>query len=180
MNYDNCNKIQEFWMKKIYPMLHHRFTVTSFDDYLRRFSFLPSGKWLQEMECVKLSKVSFAVNPEKFSKKYQGQCVTYNTPVKSEDGFQRVIYQITPTLHVEAGYWIWMEHDMVQSYVSLFVCYHNEGEYSDFINEIWKMRQEGDTEDKPNQAGFLFAEIPESKEIKKEVKKSKIGFDTGD
>lgn len=176
MNYDNCNKIQEYWRKKLSPFIHHNFTVTSFDDYLKRFSFLPSGKWLRDMECVKLSKLSFAVDPERFIKKYHDRCVTYNCPIKLEDGFQRIIYQISPTLHLESGVWLWVEHEYVQSYISLLICYNNEDEYSDFINEIWKIRREGNTEDKPTQAGFLFSEVPVNK---KDAPKAKIGFDTG-
>lgn len=53
--------------------------------------------------------------------------------------------------------WIWIEHEVVQSYAFLIACYNDESEYSDFLNTIWKLRMEGNTEDKPSQSGFGLA-----------------------
>ena len=157
MNYDQLNKIELYWRKKLLPSLSHQYTTTSFDDYLRRFAFLPSGKWLRDLEVVRLARTFFPIDEEKFVKKYKDHCVTYNAPMKPEDGLQRVIYQISPTLHAEMAIWIWVEYDIVQSYGCIFACYNNEEEYHNFCNEIWKMRKEGDTEEKPMKAGFAAA-----------------------
>jgi len=157
MNYNHCNKVHEYWRDKILPLLVHRHPCASFDGYLREFSFLPSGKWLRTMEKVKLLRTAFAVDPEKLLEKYKEHCVTYNCPVKPEDGIQRVIYQISPTLHFEAALWIWVEHDVVNSYASVFVCYNEEEEYLKFIDSIWDMRREGNTEEKQRLPGFFAA-----------------------
>ena len=154
MNYDHCNQVHEFWRKKIFPHLVHVHTSTSFDDYLRKFSFLPSGKWIKDLEKLKLTRVPFAVDPEALVKKYKDACVTYNAPLKAEDGVQRVIYQISPTLHLEAAFWVWIENKILQSYASILICYHEEEEYLKFVDEMWTIRREGNTEDKPTLPGF--------------------------
>ncbi len=150
MNYDHLTKIYDYWKKDIRPYLSHNFTVTSFDDYLKRFAYLPTGKWLKEMERVRLHRVAFAIDPHKFVRKYKDCCVSYNAPMKPEDGLQRIIYQLSPTLHVELGLWVWIEHEDLQSYGSIFVCYHNEEEYEKFEGDLRKkMSRTGNTESRP-------------------------------
>lgn len=154
MNYDHCNKMFDFYRKSIFPSFKHVFPASSFDDYLRKFSFIPSGKWLQDMEKVKVTRITFGIDPEKLVKKFEDQCVTYNSPSKPDEGYQRAIYQISPTLHFEMTMWIWMEHEEVQSYSFLIVCYNDEKEFLEFIDSVWQIRQEGNTEDKPKPYGF--------------------------
>lgn len=158
MNYDHLNQVHEYWRNDIFPHLVHRYPVVSFEDYLRRFSFLPSCKWIQKMERVKLARVPFAINPQEFVKKYKSHCITYNTPAKPEDGIQRVIYQMSPTLHFEAGLWVWIENKVVNSYIMIFVCYNEEKEYLSFIDELYSMRRTGNTEDKTSLPGFMFSQ----------------------
>jgi len=155
MNYNHCNKVHEFWREDIFPKLVHRHTFGSFDNYLRELSFLPSCKWIKELEKVKFSRVAFAVDPIKLVEQFEKQCVTYNVPVKAEDGVQRVIYQVSPTLHFEAAFWIWVEHELINSYASVFVCYHDEKEYLKFVDDLWNIRREGNTEEKPTRPGFF-------------------------
>ena len=151
MNYDHLNMGYEFWRKDILPNLTHNFTVDSFHEYLKRFAFCPSGNWLREMERVKLNRVGFAVDSEKFVKKYKNYCVAYNAPVKPEDGLQRIIYQLSPTLHAELALWIWVENKKLQQYATVFVCYNDEQEFLHFVDDLYKkMRKHGDTEDAEN------------------------------
>jgi hypothetical protein len=154
MNYNHLNKIHEYWHDKVLPNISHNCTVTSFDDYLKKFSFLKSGRWLKEMVSVKIHRMGFVVGPEAFTKNYKSKCVTYNAPMKPEDGLQRIIYQISPTLHVEFALWIWMEHDIVNSYGSVLVCYNNEKEFNQFMDELYLIKRTGNTEDKPVKTGF--------------------------
>jgi hypothetical protein len=148
MNYDHLNKIQSYWIKEIFPNLVHTFNVTSFDDYLKKFSFLPSGKWIHDFEKVKLGRLIFAVDPKKFSKKYKECCVSYNSPLRPEDGFQRAIYQFSPTLHCEAAFWVWIEQEKIQSYASLLICYNDETEYLKFLDDLYKIKRDGNTEER--------------------------------
>ena len=106
------------------------------------------------MEKVKVSRVPFAMIPEEFTKKYKSFSVTYNAPVKPEDGIQRAIYQISPTLHLEAAFWAWIENKVINAYVMVIVCYHDEIEYLNFVDELYKMRRVGNTEDKSLPPGF--------------------------
>jgi hypothetical protein len=155
MNYNHLNKVYDYWRKEVLPYLIHNFTVASFDEYLKRFSYLPSGKWLKDLEKVKIGRLGFALDPQLFVKKYKDCCVAYNAPLKVDDGIQRVIYQFTPTLHAEMALWIWVEHEVLQSYCSLFFCYNNEKEFSDFSDNLYeKMRREGNTEENPKKSGF--------------------------
>ncbi len=154
MNYDHSNKIYEFYRNRLSSYFIHQFQAASFEDYLKKFSFLQSGKWLRDMEKIKISRIVFPIDPEKLAKKFSKQCVTYNAPAKPEDGLQRVIYQLSPTLHFETAFWAWIEHDIVQSYATILVCYNDDSEFDHFQEIVWKMRREGNTEDKPLPTGF--------------------------
>ena len=159
MNYTHLNKVFDYYRKNLIPFFNHHQTVISFDEYLKRFSFLPSGKWLRDYECIKLSRIPFLIDPIRFVEKYEEYCVTYNAPVKPEDGIQRVVYQLSPTLHFEAAFWIWIENEEVNAYTSVFVCYHNEREYLKFLDGIYKLRQEGNTEDNKRPVGLAAAAV---------------------
>lgn len=143
-------------MENVFPYLSHKLTVPSFDDYLKRMSFLPSCKWLKEMETTRFARVAFTVNPEELVKKYKDRCVTYNAPMRPEDGVQRIIYQISPTFHMEVAIWIWVESNVVNSYASMFVCFSDDQEYYNIMKELFKIRRTGNTEDN-SRAGFMFA-----------------------
>lgn len=154
MNYDDLNKIYSYWHKKIAPNLEHKFTTSSFDDYLKKFSFLPSGRWLKDFDGVKLARNLFAIDLDKLVKKYKDCCVTHTSTIKPEDGVNRAIYQLSPTLHMEAAFFIWIEQEEISSYAGVFICYHNDEEYRGLLDELYKMRKEGNTDDKKKRAGF--------------------------
>ena len=155
MNYDHCNKVHEYWIEKIFPHLVHNYSASSFDSYLKAFSFLPSGKWIHDLEKIKFSRVAFAVDPEQLVSKYKKYCVTYNAPIRPEDGVQRVIYQVSPTLHFESAFWVWVEHDRVNAYASVFVCFNDEKEYLEVLKDLWQFKQQGNTEERTIPPGFL-------------------------
>lgn len=153
MNYDHLNKVHDHWVNDVFPNLSHHMAITSFDDYLKQISVLPCGQWLRELDSVKILRVPFVVNPEKFSSAYKKQCVAYCCPSKPEDGMHRIIYQISPTLHIETAYWAWIEEEKVQSYMSMFACFQCEKELIKFFKDITPMRREGNTEEK-EKGGF--------------------------
>lgn len=153
MNYDHVNKTQDYWMMEIFPHLSHKMMVASFDEYLKRFSFLKSGRWLKDMDSVKILKPAIALDPLSFVTKYKTHCVTYNPTARPEDGLQRIIYQVSPTLHAETGLWAWVENNNLQSYMSIIVCYHTEKEFTEFLKEITPMRRVGNTQEQKH-AGF--------------------------
>ena len=148
MNYNHLNKVHTYLQENILPNLLHQYTTISFDDYLKRFSFLPSGKWLREMDNVKCSRIMFAIDPEGFTKAYKKYCVTYDIPLKMDDGMYRIIYQVSPTLHLEIAVWVWVEHDVLNSYAIAFACYKDDKEYSDLVKSLWCFKREGNTEEK--------------------------------
>lgn len=68
--------------------------------------------------------------------------------MKPEDGLQRIIYQISPTLHVELCLWFWVENKELQQYGSVFAACNDESEFLRFVDDLYKkMRKTGDTED---------------------------------
>ena len=154
MNYDYLNQTHDYWIKNIFPNLHHHLTITSFDDYLKRMSFLPCGKWLQNLDSVQIIRIPFVVDPILFTSKYKSHCVTYCCPAKPEDGIHRIIYQMSPMLHVEAALWAYSERKQVHFHISLFVCFHNKQEIIKLFEEITPMRRSGDTEDMSGTSGF--------------------------
>lgn len=146
MNYNHLNTTHEYWENELFPHLQHNFVVSSFDDYLKRFASLPSGKWLRDMESIKLLRIPFVVDPSQFLKTYKKNCVTYCTPTKVEDGVHRIIYQISPTLHIETALWMWIEKNVLNSYLSMFACFHNDLEIKKFFASIDSMKRTGDTD----------------------------------
>lgn len=147
MNYDHLNEINSFWLKEIFPNLQHHITVNSFDDYLKKFSFLPSGKWLRDFEHVKVLRMPFVVDPSGFTKNYKKNCVAYCCPTKPDEGFVRIIYQISPTLHLESMFCSWIENKQLQSYMSMVACFKDEKELLHFLKEVEPLHRKGDTEE---------------------------------
>jgi hypothetical protein len=129
-------------------------TVASFDDYLKRFSFLPSGKWLREMESVKVLRIPFSCDAPMFSSVFKKNCIAYCCPSDPEEGFHRAIYQISPTLHLEAAFWIWIQNEESQSYVSIMCCFQQERELEKFMHKICEYKKVGNTDDRSGTSGF--------------------------
>lgn len=146
MNYDNINLIHDYWKEKIIPYLSHNMNITSFEDYLNRFSYLPSGNWMHRFELISFLRVPFLINPVEFVKQYESKCVSFFSPSKPEEGVYRIIYQISNTLHVDAALWMWVEQKEVQAYVALFVCFNNDAEFLSFSESMEKFKLIGDTE----------------------------------
>lgn len=153
MNYDNVNKTGDYWKEKIAPNLQTVMYFSSFEYYLKRMSGLPSGKWLEDSVNVMFLKIPYLLDTELFLSHYKKKCVSFITPPKPEDGVHRIIYQISPTLHVEASLWMWIEKNEVYSYVGVFACANKYADYMKFCNEVEKFKHIGDTEN----SGFGFS-----------------------
>jgi len=148
MNYDHVNKTYDFWAKSIRPHLTTKFQVTSFDDYLKKLSFCKTYRWLREMESVKLTRLPMALDPVAFVKKYSEKCIAVNPPARPEDGMQRMIFQISPTLHIEAGLWAWVENNELHSYLGMMICHKTDEELTEFLTEVEPLRRTGNTEER--------------------------------
>lgn len=154
MNYDHFDQVHTYWINKIFPNLEHNMTITSFDDYLRQVSSLPSFTWLKEARDISIIRLHLCIDPAEFTKQYKKHCVTYACPSKPEDGMHRIIYQISPTIHIEAALFIWVEKKKRQSYLSMFICYKDKKELIKFLEEIYPLRRTGDTSDASKEGGF--------------------------
>lgn len=155
MNYNHINYISDYWEKHIFPNLHHHMMVSSFNDYLKVMSGLPSCAWMQES--IKSTRIPFVVDPNKFVKEYANKCVAYANTNKPEDGLQRIIYQISPTLHLETALYVWVENEEVNAYLAMLACFKTEKELKHFFDDIRPMKMTGDTEETRIKAGFAVA-----------------------
>ena len=147
MDYDKLNQVHDYWVEEIFPHLSHHMAISSFDDYLKRVSFLPACHWLREMNLIKVLRVPFVVDPAKFVFTYKKHCVAYACPAKAEDGVHRIIYQISPTLHLEAALWVWVENKDTNAYLSMFICFKEDKELIKFFTEVTPIRKTGNTEE---------------------------------
>ena len=147
MNYDQYSDIEKHYTNKIYPHLHQRFNTISFVEYLKYISYCSTFKWVKSPDTCYLTHFKIPIDAEKFVAKYEDKCVNFYSPMKPEDGYMRIIYQISPTLHMEMGYWIWMETHTIHSYLMPVICYSNRKEYDNFKLSIQKFIKIGDTQD---------------------------------
>ena len=148
MNYDHINQIHDYLTKEIRPHVKNNFQVASFDEYLKKFSFLKSGKWLKDMESVRLSRSSVAYDPVEFLKRYGKQSVAVNVTTNPEHGQIRIILQLSPTLHLDCVLWAWIEHNKLQSYLGFLACHNTDKEFDAFIAECHDLRRTGNTEER--------------------------------
>ena len=155
MNYNHLNKISEYVQTNLLPHFESRLTVQSFEDYLKRFSGIPRGRWMRDLDSLQISRTIFAVDPSALAEQYKPHCVAHLTPMKPDEGAHRVIYQMSPTLHFEMAVLLWVEHDVVNSFASVTACYKNMKEYLEFCSEIWKLRRTGNTADAASPVGFM-------------------------
>jgi hypothetical protein len=153
MNYDHLNLITDYWKKNIFPNLTQHMVINSFDDYLKRMAYLPSCKWLSEFKSIKVLRSPSVVDPIAFTSRYKDKCLTFCCPVNPEGGFQTVVYQISPTLHLETNLMMWIERDEVKSYSSILACFRENDEFVEFLEDIKDIRKIGDT-DKETRGGF--------------------------
>jgi len=118
-------------------------------------SFTPHGKWIKEFGEFpsNITKIQMFIAPVQFVKKYEKQCVTFNPPLKPEEGFGKAIYQFSPTLHAETLLFCWYENNQVHSYITLLVLFKKKEELDKFVEEILPMRKVGNTEQRTH-TGF--------------------------
>jgi hypothetical protein len=152
MNYDHVNKTYEHWTK-LRSSLTHKFQANSFDDYLKKFSFCKSGRWLREMESVKTARPPFAVDSEAFLKLYGEKSITFFPQNRPEDGMMRAVFQISPTLHVEGVFLAWVENNTLQSYMELEACHRDDDELFSFLKSLEDIKRKGNTEER--NTGFM-------------------------
>ncbi len=153
MNYDHLNQTYDYWAEKIRPHLTARMQVASFEDYLKKFTFTKSGRWIRDAECVRFTRPPAAIDPELFVKKYSDNCVAIIPPMHPTEGLGRVIFQLSPTLHLESMTTAWVENNELQSYLSMFVCHKTDAEMTELLEVLSTMRRTGNTEERTG-AGF--------------------------
>ena len=153
MNFDHTNKVSDYFRDNIWPHMSNNFSASDFAGYLSSISELPSCKWLQtEMRAF---PVNYFIDPHKFIKKYEKRCVTFLGTSDVRDGAMQIIYQISPTFHVLARLYHWIEQEEVKSYLMITAAFKDMKEFSKFFDENKDLRLVGNTEERATGfAGF--------------------------
>jgi len=156
MNFDHVNKISDYCRDQIMPHLSNRVQITDFGHYLTKLSEHSNFKWMrQELRAYPLT---YLVDPVLFVKKYSKKCVSYMGTASPQDGSMNIVYQISPTLHVLARLFQWIEHDAAKAYLTVTCAFRTHEEYLDFFDNNRDIRLTGNTEDE-RIAGFN-AQLP--------------------
>lgn len=150
MNFNDINKVADYFRNELMPFLSNRISVLDFSNYLTRISECPSCKWMKTE--LNAFPINYCVDPFKFLKKYQKKCISVIGSTNPQDGAFHIIYQISPTLHIFARIYHWIDRDEVKAYLMLTVIYKTQEEYLEFYDENTELRLTGNTDERP--AGF--------------------------
>ena len=153
MNFDHANKVSDYFRENIWPHMTNHFPALDFSNYLSKLAELSACKWMQTE--MKAFPVNYFMDPHKFVKKYEKNCVTFLGTTDARDGSMQIIYQISPTFHVLARLFHWMEQEEVKSYLMLTVAFRDMKEFSEFFDENKDLRLTGNTEDRVTGFGGL-------------------------
>lgn len=150
MNFDHVNKVSDYTRDNLMPHLVSLLQVSDFGNYMSKLVDLPSCKWMRRE--LRAYPVNYFVDPAMFVKKYAEKCVTFIGTSSPQDGSMHIIYQISPTLHVLARLYNWVEHEKVRSYLMLTCAYRHQTEFLKFFDDNKSLRLTGNTEER--HAGF--------------------------
>ena len=150
MNFDHVNKVSDYVRHKLYPHLNCRMQVADFGNYLSKMAESNSFKWMRSD--LKALPIPYFLDPIKFSSKYAKKCVAFTGTSSPQDGSLNIIYQITPTFHVLARLYHWVELEEIKAYLTLTVAFKDFEEYLEFFDSNSELRMVGNTEDRA--AGF--------------------------
>lgn len=150
MNFDHINKVSDYVRENLMPHMRTLVPLPDFGNYLLRISECPSCKWMKNE--IRILPINYFVDPEAFMKKYAKMCVSFSGTGAPQEGAFCIIYQITPTFHVLARLYHWVENNDVKAYLMLACAYRDHKEYLEFFDGNKDLRCIGDTEEK--QLGF--------------------------
>lgn len=160
MNFDHINRISDYTRTEIMPNLASRMHVTDFGDYLSKMCESPSCRWMRRK--LRAYPVNYCVDPVGFTKKYASKCIAFTGTLNPQDGAMNVIYQISPTLHVLARLFHWVEHEKVRAYLMLTCAYESQDEFLAFFDDNTSLRLTGNTEERAAGFGAIMDEQEDS------------------
>lgn len=120
--------------------------VADFGAYLSRVSEAPSCRWIRSE--LKVFPINYFFNPVEFVKKYEKKCIMFSPIPNPQEGAIMMVYQISPTLHIGARLFHWIEQDKVWAYLTVACAYRNHEEYLTFFDENKTLRMTGNTEER--------------------------------
>lgn len=147
MNFDHVNKVSDYTRNLIMPNLTNRMPISDFGHYLSRMVDSPSCAWMKTD--LRAYPINYFVDPVAFTKKYAKKCIAFMGTMNPQDGSMNMVYQISPTFHVLARLYHWIEQDKVRAYLMLTCAFRDQDEYLKFFDENKTLRLTGDTEEKP-------------------------------
>jgi len=150
MNFDHVNQVSDYCRNQILPHLTSRINVNDFGNYLGKISEVQSCRWMRQE--LRAFPINYFVNPVAFTKKYAKKCVAFTGTGNPQEGALNIIYQISPSFHVLARLYHWVEHSEVRAYLMLTCAYRDHDDYLAFFDENRSLRLVGNTEER--MAGF--------------------------
>lgn len=172
MNFDHINQVSDYVREKIMPYLSNKTErqITDFGAYIERVSESPSCKWMRTN--IRIFPINYYVDPEVFAKKHEKQCISFAGVSNPQEGAITVVYQLSPTLHVLARLFHWVENDIVRAYFALVCVYRDQDEYLKFFDETKRFRLKGNTEEKS--LGFQGFASPPSDDLGELVRRLEV------
>lgn len=149
MNFDHVNKLSDYWRDELMPHVKNCIPVIDFGHYLSKMVEMPNCRWMRtEMHAL---PINYFVDPSKFAKKHIESCVSITGTPSPEDGAFNIVYQISPTLHVLARLYHWVDEadDKVQAYLMLTCAFRNPEEFLRFFDDNKPLRMTGNTQQRP-------------------------------
>jgi hypothetical protein len=151
MNFDHVNKISDYCHEQLMPHITIRIPVVDFGVYISKMVDTPSCRWMRHE--LRAFPINYFVDPVQFVKKYSKKCVSMIGTTNPQDGAFNLIYQISPTLHILARIYHWMEQEKVRAYLMLTCAFRDQEEFNAFFEDNIPLRMIGNTEDKPTGFG---------------------------
>jgi hypothetical protein len=148
MNYDQVNKLSDYILDEVIPLLHITHSYTGFGEYVDSFRRTKSGRWMKKYSIIPLFPATYCVNTVEFLTRFNKQMVCFYGNERPEDGMLGLIFQFTPTLHMNGKLYIWFEHEKVNSYIAPQILFDDIKEYLKFVNDNKDLKMLGNTQDR--------------------------------
>lgn len=147
MNFEHVNKIADYVRSKVMPYLKNTIQITDFGYYLTKMSETPSCRWMRKD--IRVFPVNYCVEPIRFLQKYEKRCVAFVGTPSPQEGVMNIVYQLSPTFHVLARFYHWIENDEVLAYLMLTCAYKEYNDFLEFYDDNISLRMVGNSEEKP-------------------------------
>ena len=148
MNYDDVNKLSEYLIKEIFPLINSCRYYKNFAEYLDDFKRTKSGRWMRTQSFLGFFPLVYFVDPAKFLERHKNNIVCFCPSEKPEDGTMSVILQISPEFHVSGRIYAWIENNRINSYITPLTMFKDVKDYLQFSKDNEDLKRIGNTQER--------------------------------